>query len=62
MITRACPALGALLLGASGEVFGLRWPTLVACALALAIYVWGRARKDRIEAVLEGPPEDGDRR
>ncbi|WP_278247600.1 MFS transporter [Teichococcus deserti] len=62
MITRACPALGALLLGASGEVFGLRWPTLAFCALALAIYAWGYARQHRIEAVLEGPPDDGENR
>jgi MFS family permease len=58
LITRACPALGALLLGALGEVFGLRWPTLVAVALSLLVVAWGWARLDRIAAVLEGPPPD----
>ncbi|WP_281015352.1 MFS transporter [Teichococcus cervicalis] len=63
MITRACPALGALLLGAAGEAFGLRWPTLAAVALALLAYAWARSRQGRIEAVLEhAPPEDGERR
>lgn len=58
LITRACPALGALLLGASGELFGLRWPTLVAVALSLLVFAWGMARLDRIAAALEGPGTD----
>lgn len=55
LITRACPALGALILGASGEVFGLVWPTLVAVALSLLVVAWGMARLPRIAAALEGP-------
>ncbi|PHK96791.1 MFS transporter [Pseudoroseomonas rhizosphaerae] len=58
MITRACPALGALLLGAAGEAFGLRWPTLVGVALGLLVFAWGWARHRGIEAALEGPPEE----
>ncbi len=58
LITRACPALGALLLGASGELFGLRWPTLLAVLLSLLVVAWGWARLDRIAAVLEGPKPD----
>ncbi len=53
LITRACPALGALLLGASGEVFGLRWPTLVAVALSLFVVAWGMTRLDRMATELE---------
>lgn len=60
LITRACPALGALLLGAAGEVFGLRWPTLVAVALSLLAVAWGLSRMTRMAEALEGsgPPPD----
>ena len=61
-ITRACPALGALLLGASGEAFGLRIPTLVGAALGLAVFAWGWTRYRTIEAVLEGAPDQGEDR
>ena len=54
MITRACPALGALALGGAGEVFGLRLPTLAAMLLAMLAVGWGLARRGRMEAVLEG--------
>jgi MFS family permease len=60
LITRACPALGALILGAAGEVFGLRWPTLVAVALSLLAVAWGLSRMKRMAEALEGtgPPPD----
>lgn len=58
LITRACPALGALLLGAAGEVFGLRWPTLIAVALSLLVVAWGLAILPRMRAALEGPQPD----
>lgn len=54
LITRACPAMGALALGAAGEVFGLRWPTLVAVLLFLGVFAWGLARRRRVQDVLEG--------
>ena len=56
LITRACPALGALALGAAGEAFGLRIPTLVAVGLFLGVLAWGVARLGRMEQVLEGTP------
>jgi predicted MFS family arabinose efflux permease len=61
LITRACPALGALILGAAGEEFGLRLPVMVAVALALLVFAWGLTRLRRIETVLEAPEhaEDG---
>jgi MFS family permease len=58
LITRACPALGALLLGAAGEHFGLRWPTLVAVALSLGVVAWGLARLNRMAETLEGGSPD----
>ena len=54
MITRACPALGALVVGAAGEGLGLRVPVLVAVLLALALLAWGLGRQRRIAAALEG--------
>jgi hypothetical protein len=54
MIVRACPACGALALGAAGELLGLRVPTLVAMALALALAAWGVRRLQRMAAALEG--------
>ena len=55
MVTRACPALGALALGLAGEALGLRLPTLVAVGLALIVFVWGVSRIGRIAASLELP-------
>ena len=58
LITRACPALGALILGAAGEVFGLRWPVLIAVALSLLAVAWGMARLEKMAEALEGPSPD----
>jgi len=44
LITRACPALGALVLGTAGEVFGMRLPTLIAAGGALVVTIWGVTR------------------
>ncbi len=59
LITRACPALGALALGAAGEAFGLQVPTLVAVALFLGVFAWGLVRLGRMERALEAPPAAG---
>jgi predicted MFS family arabinose efflux permease len=53
LITRACPAAGALCLGAAGEVFGLRGPTLIAAALSALVVAWGMMRLPRMAAALE---------
>ncbi len=53
MITRACPAVGALLLGTAGEFFGLRLPTLVAVLLTGAAFVWGLRMLPFMARVLE---------
>lgn len=60
LITRACPALGALILGGAGELFGLRWPTLVAVLLSLLVVAWGLANLRRTAEALEGPPPEPD--
>ncbi|MGG5808416.1 MFS transporter [Falsiroseomonas sp. CW058] len=54
LITRACPALGALALGATGEAFGLRLPTLLAGVLFLGVFAWGWGKLRRMEEELEG--------
>ncbi len=59
LITRACPALGALLLGLSGEAFGMRIPTLVAAFAAMLVGAWGVAHMRAWATHLENPPESG---
>jgi predicted MFS family arabinose efflux permease len=54
LITRACPAVGALALGAAGQRFGLTLPTLLAVALFLGVFIWGMTRLRRMETELEG--------
>ncbi|MBR0653721.1 MFS transporter [Plastoroseomonas arctica] len=53
LITRGCPAAGALALGAAGEVFGLQWPVLVAVALSALVVGWGMVQLPRMAASLE---------
>jgi len=59
MIVRACPACGALALGTTGELFGLRLPTFSAMVLALLVAAWGFSRLPRMAAMLEGARDDG---
>jgi MFS family permease len=59
MIGRAFPALGALVLGGAGEVFGLRVPTLTAALLFLGVFAWGLAQMRRMEHALEGATAAG---
>ncbi len=56
VITRACPALGALALGAAGQAFGLVWPVLVGVAMFLGVFAWGLWRLRGMKAALEPPP------
>ncbi len=55
LITRACPALGALVLGMTGEVFGMRIPTLVAAFCAMGVAAWGVTRMRGWARHLENP-------
>jgi hypothetical protein len=43
-------------LGAAGEVFGLRWPVFVAMLLALLVFAWGLTRLRAMAQVLETSP------
>jgi hypothetical protein len=53
MIVRACPASGALALGAAGEVLGLRAPTIAAMLLSLLVVAWGLRQLPAMVAELE---------
>ncbi len=56
LITRACPALGALLLGLTGEWFGMRAPTWILALLAFLLAAWAVTRMRRWARHLEHPP------
>jgi hypothetical protein len=43
-------------LGAAGEVFGLRLPVFVGMLLALLVFAWGLTRRRAMAAVLEVAP------
>lgn len=53
MITRAAPAMGALIYGMAAEVVGLQWPVLVGAALCGLAWLFTRARLPRIAPLLE---------
>jgi MFS family permease len=53
LIVRACPAVGAVALGAIGEVTGLRLPTAVAAVLGLGACAIAYSRLPKIIAVME---------
>ena len=53
MITRAAPAMGALIYGASSEFLGLQLPVLIGCVLCAAAWLRTRARLGRMAPVLE---------
>lgn len=54
LISRGGPALGALALGALGELLGLQWPTMAAVFLCLFVLAWGWRRLAAMERHLEG--------
>ncbi len=54
MITRAAPAMGALIYGAASELVGLQIPVLAGCALCGLAWLRARARLPRMAPVLEG--------
>ncbi|MCK8783474.1 MFS transporter [Roseomonas sp. NAR14] len=55
IIIRGCPALGAIVLGALGERFGLRVPTIAFALLALLVFAWRLRRLPAVAATLETP-------
>ncbi|MBO6782327.1 MAG: MFS transporter [Alphaproteobacteria bacterium] len=58
MVFRAGPALGALAIGAIGDLVGLTWPILVAAAAGLGVFMLAWSRRARLRAALETPPEE----
>ena len=54
MITRAAPAMGALVYGAAAEVVGLQIPVLVGASLCLIMWLRTWRRRHTIAAALEG--------
>lgn len=53
LIVRACPAIGALSLGALAEAIGLRPAVLLFVALCIPAFLWGMKRRKRVAAALE---------
>lgn len=53
LIVRACPAIGAIALGALAESIGLREAVLLFVALSLPVFLWGMRRRRRVAAALE---------
>jgi predicted MFS family arabinose efflux permease len=54
MITRAAPAMGALIYGAAAEVFGLQIPVLIGVVICTAMGVRTWLRLHRLAPALEG--------
>lgn len=54
MITRAAPAMGALVYGAASEFIGLQAPVLIGCALCTLAWLWAKSGLPRVAPVLEG--------
>ena len=55
MITRAAPAMGALIYGAAAEVFGLRIPVLIGVVICTAVWVRTWLKLKQLAPALEGP-------
>jgi hypothetical protein len=54
MITRAGPAMGALIYGAAAEVLGLRIPVLIGVLVCAAVWVRTWLRLRTVAPALEG--------
>ena len=54
LITRAAPAAGALIFGATSEALGLRIPILAACLICTAALAWTCTQLTRMSRALEG--------
>ncbi len=54
MITRAAPAMGALMYGATSELIGLQIPVLVGTVLCLGMFAYTWRKRASISAALEG--------
>ncbi len=53
LIFRGGPALGALIMGALSDVFGLRWPTAIGGALCILLWIAVQRRQHSLARLLE---------
>jgi MFS family permease len=53
LIYQGAPALGAVVLGALADHFGMRWPFFGGAALCIAVWFWMSRRIAPIRAALE---------
>ena len=56
IISRGGPALGALLMGITSEVLGLRWPVVIGCLAVIACWLWVSRKSSVIATALESEP------
>ncbi len=54
LVARVGPAIGAVVLGALTDYFGMRWPLAVGGGLCLLLWIWARVGRDRMTGFLEG--------
>lgn len=59
MITRAAPALGALIYGAAAERFGLQIPILIGVCICAAVWLRTWLKLKTLSPALEGPGASG---
>jgi MFS family permease len=53
---RGCPGIGAFLMGALAEDFGLQAPIAGGAAVCLILWIWARRRQDKMAETLETEP------
>jgi predicted MFS family arabinose efflux permease len=58
LILRGCVALGALLMGALSEIWGMALPLVLGAGLCVLGYGWALLRLDRVARIVEGGQED----
>jgi MFS family permease len=59
LIYQGAPALGAVVLGALADHFGMRWPFFGGAALCLVVWFWMSRRAAPLRAALETGPAGG---
>ena len=63
LVARGGPAVGALVMGAAAEHFGLRAPVAIGAVVCLLLWIWAWRQRKPMAAALEGePPEAADKK
>lgn len=57
-ISRGCPSLGAMIMGAVGDAVGLRWPVAAGAVICLLLWGWAWLQRKSLAASLETSPPD----